>query len=542
MNEPGFSKLFRNRWFICLLLALVLACNFTIRWRLRDMPLERDEGEYAYAGQLILQGIPPYQLVYNMKFPGTYYAYALLMSLFGESAAGIHIGTILVTSITAVLIFFIGRELFANLGGLLAAAIFVCLSTLPKAAGLASHATHFVCLFVCAGLFALLLAQRKNNYWWFISGAAFGLAMLMTQQAFFFPAFIIAWLFFKEFRRRRWQRLALVVLLFCGGCVFPFLGTAAGFACAGVWGKFVFWTFDYARHYVGIFPLGAAPGQFAVGIDPVFESGPLVWFSGVAGMIFLLRQRVRRAPVELAAIVFLAGLAGTCPGFYFRNHYFIMTMPGLALLNTAFVLTIGRTLKKAGLARSSVWVSLCLSFLILGNLVVNNWGLWFDTTPVEIERLIYGNSPFPEAISIASYLQKNTSPKDTVGVLGSEPEIYFLSGRRSASGNIYLYPLTEPQPLAAQMREEFIGQIETARPKYILLVNIPSSWYSVVLAQSLQSAAEIQDWWGNYSTNYTLVGSVKIYADQPSQFLWDNQLLNHPDATNDDLLIYRRKP
>ena len=24
------------------------------------MPLERDEGEYAYAGQLILQGIPPY--------------------------------------------------------------------------------------------------------------------------------------------------------------------------------------------------------------------------------------------------------------------------------------------------------------------------------------------------------------------------------------------------------------------------------------------------------------------------------------------------
>ena len=38
--------------------------------RLLGIPLERDEGEYAYAGQLILQGIPPrYKLAYNMKFP-----------------------------------------------------------------------------------------------------------------------------------------------------------------------------------------------------------------------------------------------------------------------------------------------------------------------------------------------------------------------------------------------------------------------------------------------------------------------------------------
>ena len=102
VNDSGFSKLVRRRWFICLLLALVLVFNFTIRWRLRDLPLERDEGEYAYAGQLLLQGVPPYQLAYNMKFPGVYFAYALLMALFGQSAAGIHIGIIVVTSLTAI--------------------------------------------------------------------------------------------------------------------------------------------------------------------------------------------------------------------------------------------------------------------------------------------------------------------------------------------------------------------------------------------------------------------------------------------------------
>ncbi len=63
-------KIFPVRGPIWLGLLVILAFNFCIRWHLREMPLERDEGEYAYAGQLVLQGIPPYQLAWNMKFPG----------------------------------------------------------------------------------------------------------------------------------------------------------------------------------------------------------------------------------------------------------------------------------------------------------------------------------------------------------------------------------------------------------------------------------------------------------------------------------------
>ena len=42
--------------------AIVLVIIFfaaMVRIRLLDIPLERDEGEYAYTGQLLLQGIPP---------------------------------------------------------------------------------------------------------------------------------------------------------------------------------------------------------------------------------------------------------------------------------------------------------------------------------------------------------------------------------------------------------------------------------------------------------------------------------------------------
>jgi hypothetical protein len=78
------------------LVLAVMALVALVRLRVADVPLERDEGEYAYAGQLILQGIPPYQLAWNMKFPGTYYAYSLIMSVFGQTAWGIHAGLIIV--------------------------------------------------------------------------------------------------------------------------------------------------------------------------------------------------------------------------------------------------------------------------------------------------------------------------------------------------------------------------------------------------------------------------------------------------------------
>ena len=51
---------------------VVLGAMF-IRLRLLSIPLERDEGEYAYMAQLILRGIPPYIKAYSMKFPGIYF-------------------------------------------------------------------------------------------------------------------------------------------------------------------------------------------------------------------------------------------------------------------------------------------------------------------------------------------------------------------------------------------------------------------------------------------------------------------------------------
>ena len=56
-TTAGFSL--STRWGYAILILTILFFA-AIRYRLRDVPLERDEGEFAYIGQIILRGIPPF--------------------------------------------------------------------------------------------------------------------------------------------------------------------------------------------------------------------------------------------------------------------------------------------------------------------------------------------------------------------------------------------------------------------------------------------------------------------------------------------------
>ncbi len=151
-----------------------------IRWRLLDMPLERDEGEYAYAGQLILQGIPPYQLAYSIKLPGTYVAYAAILAVFGQTARGIHLGLLLINAVSVILLYIVTARLFGTLAGVIAGSSYALLSTHQVVLGFAAHATHFVVLAALIGFIPLLRAEEtKRTAFFFWSGLAFGIAFLM---------------------------------------------------------------------------------------------------------------------------------------------------------------------------------------------------------------------------------------------------------------------------------------------------------------------------------------------------------------------------
>ncbi|MCK5010119.1 MAG: glycosyltransferase family 39 protein, partial [Deltaproteobacteria bacterium] len=129
-EKESQSGILQRYWSEIIILITILAIA-AIRYRLLGVPLERDEGEYAYMGQLLLQGILPYVEAYNMKFPGIYFLYALILTLFGQTHTGIHLALLFANVATIFLIYLLGKYLFDALTGTVAGISYGIISMSP---------------------------------------------------------------------------------------------------------------------------------------------------------------------------------------------------------------------------------------------------------------------------------------------------------------------------------------------------------------------------------------------------------------------------
>jgi len=514
---------------------IVFGLVLAIRIRLLGIPLERDEGEYAYAGQLILQGIPPYKLAYNMKFPGTYAACAAVMSLFGQTISGIHLGLLLVNAATVALVFFLARRLINETAGLVAAASYALLSISPTVLGFAAHATHFVMLPVLGGML-LLLDQHAHARFGrlFVSGVLFGMAVVMKQPGIFFAVFAVIYLITKEIRSglrpKEWFPRALV---FGGGVILPLTMMCLVLLYTGVFREFWFWTVDYAQQYGTLVRLGSVAPFLSGRTSEVIGANWSVWaLAGVGAVAGIWNKRLRVGTLFLLGLLFFSALA-VCPGLYFRHHYFVLVLPAVALLAGTGISALAGALPDR--VTASKVVPLIVTAAALALPLVQYKKLFFEFSPAQVSRMIYAGSAFPEAVRIADYLREHTTVDDTIAVLGSEPQIYFYSHRHSATGYIYTYPLMEPQKYARQMQEEMISGIERANPKFLVSVAMNDSWL-----QRPGSDPLIFSWANEYiAKNYVPAGFVNITSAETEYYFGD--VPTTVATLNDYILIYRRK-
>ena len=689
------------------LIALTLLFVAAVRFRLRDMPLERDEGEYAYAGQLVLQGVPPYKEAYNMKLPGTYAAYALIMALFGQSPAGIHFGILLVNAGAIILMFFLGRALLDETAGVAAAVSFALLSLSPAVFGLAGHATHFVVLPALGGILLLIKGVRGASSvryqmpgaeggerqpaivdWpLFFSGLLFGLAFLMKQHGIFFGLFGLLYLLWTDLatyrdlrdeqRTGRWpgrrsaggarrtgraatgtandptaasppaaacppptepsmashpprlshfaaaklrkaagesqpqieqtpqeshppaslsasapaeaqptptdataddtvasvraRHLWLQCGVFALGFALPYLGTCLILWLAGVFPQFAFWTLSYARRYVSQYALVDGPALLRLALRAAVGPNVLLWLLPWAGALVMWweerlaatsesrgqkpdagRPRVprREAPRPASAMVgqstipasrfFLTALlfcsfASVAVGLHFREHYFITLLPALSLLTAV---AVSRALYLVKYDRT---IELFLAVAILlgsvgaaGWALIGNGAVWFALSPAEAVRETYSTTLFSETVRAAAFIKDNAAANARIAVLGSEPEIYFYAHRRSATGYIYMYPLTETHEFAINMQQGMIAEIERARPEYVVYINDRLSW----LDRPGTDRRRVDDWWEKYwPANFEMVRTVEIQGKE----MTDQGQTTEPGQEQKFLFLLKRK-
>jgi len=190
MTETAENKI-SKKLKICLnlVLAAVMLLTIFIRIRMLAAPLERDEGEYAYAGQLILQGLPPYKLACNMKMPGIYAAYAAIMAVFGQTHIAIHFGVMLINIATIILLYLLAKKILNEIAAT-AAAVFFAVTSMSVNIQATANAENFVILPAVAAMLLLIkFTETKKIIYLIGSGMLLGIAFMMKQHAIGFILF-----------------------------------------------------------------------------------------------------------------------------------------------------------------------------------------------------------------------------------------------------------------------------------------------------------------------------------------------------------------
>jgi 4-amino-4-deoxy-L-arabinose transferase-like glycosyltransferase len=450
-----------------------------VRWPDLDMPLERDEGEYAYAAQEIERGFMPYRDSFCQKPPVVFFWYLGGFWVFGESVIGIHLTMTVATAMGAFGLFLLGRRLAGAMVGGSAAAVYTISSAGAGYFGSAANTEIFMLVPVIAGvLWLVAAAERGGLCLWFGAGVMAALAMLTKPVAllsFIGPMLYVA---LEVYRRQGLvQLLRPTLALFLGGLTgaVPILGWLY---VRGVWD--VFWEAALIHNlaYIG-FPFGWRKWGllYNEALKRFVPSEIVLWLGLPLGVAWLAGMG-SRAPsaVRLGLVWFVFSFLGVALGPEGYGHYFLQVLPPLALVAASAGQTIAARIGL--LDRHRIWTGVLVTLVI----VLPMLGPRLDAFAVPAEKRsfklysYYALSPFGVAPDVGKHLRQTTAAEDRLLIVGSEPEVLFYANRRSTTRYTIFYPLTGPYPSAERMIDEWWAETTAHPPARIILCSSPSTF------------------------------------------------------------------
>jgi hypothetical protein len=510
-------------FWLCFILIVI------VRLRLADLPMERDEGEYAYAGWQILRGKLPYADFYNMKFPGVYYMYAAVFSLAGHSMVAVRIFVLLMNLLSSCFLYKIAeKRLFSTLdtpdneAKWLTGGFYLLLSISFGAQGSVSNSEHFVVFFATLGLW--LLSERSL----FLSGIALGISVLMKQQGLVVGAFAVLTILYELYKNK--DKILIIKRLFTFGLglALPIVGLIAFVVKNNIFDAFYFYTFEYARAYSAI--IKPTLKEIHTFLN-VFIDSPILWLLFFIGLGKIGRDIFHKKGLYTEGVGFLLLWAlsffAVSAGWYYRPHYWQLMFPAVALV-TAYTLQedswqiFNYTFSKNRL----------LSVIFVSTLLAQP--CYFFFYPLEhICRKMYPYDYIMDIRRFGEFLQQKIPQDEYLGQYGCDPQVWFYANKISASGFLYNYPLTENQPYAETMANTYIKEIEKAKPVWFLYCGFSK------VTDNEKMTKKIDDWFGNYAKNYDIKGV--LYSNDNRRAYWEWNVTTVDTFRIPLMVMYQRK-
>jgi hypothetical protein len=488
--------------------------------------------------QLLLDGIAPYTQAYSMKLPGIYALYAFILSTLGQTHSAIHLGLLFVNTGTVLLVFWLARQWLAPLGALAAAAAFAILSLGRPVAGLFANAEHFVLPFALGGLVLAWRAPGRSKPWWLLtSGVLLGTGFVVKQHgaAFAGCGLLFAWM--EGPKPDSWKRRARRIAWMSAGIAIPYSVTCLTFAVSGAFSEFWFWTFEYPIAYTSQINASSGLANLTSATAAVFAQSPVIWtFSAVGLAAIRLGARTRATSNAVWALAGLSFLA-TCPGLFFRPHYFLLVLPAAAVLFGASVQIACDLTERRRPGTTGLLVASALVLLAAGDAMLRQGRMLFQMSPAEVSRYTHRANPFPEALEFGRYIRDHSDPDDRLAVMGSEPQILFYANRRSATPYIYMYPMMELHDDALRMQHEMIAGVEAAEPRFLIVVRSGASWLP-----REGSHREVFAWLAQYQDLYHPIAVAEILSKERTRYRWGDEVRWPPEPATWIALMERIEP
>lgn len=471
------------------LAALFLA----LRWNNFDAPLMRDEGEYAYSAQLLIQGVEPYQHAFIQKPPAVVYTYALCQLLLPHVFWSPRLLAAAAEALATVLLGLIARLEFGDGFALPTMWLATPLLLLPRMDQSFANVEMFM-LLPLLGTLAIYSYSRQNGNarkHLFAAGFLAAATLLYKYTALPVLAFVFA-VWWTEMFRRSGARTALLAAASAAAGGILASALALGFFLIHDGGR-SWWecTIVFNRYYAMSSNFGFA--YFWTECRNFWTSW---WILFLIPWATLLRPQPR-AWFWLGALI--CSILGTNAGCY--GQYYVPVMPFWALSGVLGIEALcsflsRRITRPLPLARALVTTAI-VGLVILPDVP------WMLYSPAQFVHAKMGESPFIEARMVADQVSRMSTPDDFVYVAGSEPEILYYARRFSPTRFITTYPLMIPTPLVAGYQREAIRDLQEHPPKLIVFVQTGNSWI-----RQASSPPEFLDFMGKFlDQRYKLAGS-----------------------------------
>ncbi|MCB0656819.1 MAG: glycosyltransferase family 39 protein [Saprospiraceae bacterium] len=523
-------------WVLPVCVILIVVAVMILRIMYLPMAFDRDEGSYLYFGKMLLQGGTPYVDFYEIKPPGIFYSYALIVALFGTSVYGAHLALLIIKILSAGFIYLIGKKYLNPSFAWIAVACYVLFSLNPFLQDLALVSEHLTVLCLLGGIWSLHRAVDRNAWiWWALSGFLLAWGVLIKQTGIFYYLPVMA-IVVGEMRARNQQ--------FPFGGIAWLLGTSlvTGLLVLGVMG--LQGSIPQAYHWLVERPL--AYGE-VLGSQQKQDLWRHFWLmasrvligAGVASMTGLLLAwtiKERRYPFYLLLLTLAAGINLLLGGRYY-GHYALNLLPFAALWSAYGIEVLAaRIARKKALKR---WLEVGLLFLLTAVTLAQAFPIYFPVDPELMVRRVYGLNPFDEMYRLGQYVNRQKAPDDQVLVLGSEPQGYLYTQVSAPTRHIFPAFISNDQPENLRYQQEAIDDMNKSQPKYIFLVINPYSWLFK------EDASKGRDYFnaGFYfvQNRYRKIAVAETFPDRPSQYYYGTDAEQHAAQSNHYIEVYERR-